>query len=89
MQVLVSSFAYVHISTTTHLKPFIFGPWIPSRVCFHSVNPGLTVHAGMGLEVKKRTLFKVLFYFSVIKAMFVNSCPCIVGTCNIDLGIMD
>ena len=31
----------------------------------------------------------MLFYFSVIKAMFVNSCLCIVGTCNIDLGVMD
>ena len=31
----------------------------------------------------------MLFYFSVIKAMFVNSCLCIVGTCNIDLGAMD
>ena len=35
---------------------------------------------------KNRTLFKVLFYFSVIKAMFVNSCSYIVGTCTIDLG---
>ena len=90
MQVLVSSFAYVHISTTTHLKRFIFGPWMTSRVCFHSMNPGLTVHAGGGTRGKKNSaLFKVLFYFSVIKAMFVNSCLCIVGTCNIDLGIMD
>ena len=38
---------------------------------------------------KNRTLFKMLFYFSVIKAMFVNSCLYIVGTCNIDLGVMD
>ena len=51
--VLVSSFAYVHISTTTHLKPFIFGPWIPLRVCFHSMNPGLMVHAGGGTRGKK------------------------------------
>ena len=54
------------------------------------MNPDLMVHAGGGARGKKnRTLFKVLFYFSVIKAMFVNSCLCIVGTCNIDLGIMD
>ena len=53
VQVLVSSFAYVHISTTTHLKPFIFGPWIPTRVCLHSMNPGLTVHAGGGTRGKK------------------------------------
>ena len=54
------------------------------------MNPGLRVHAEGGARGQKiRTLFKVLFYFSVIKAMFVNSCLCIVGTCNIDLGVMD
>ena len=53
VQVLVSSCAQVHISTTTHLKPFICGPWIPWRVCFHSMIPDFRVHAGGGAGGKK------------------------------------
>ena len=51
----------VYISATTYQKAFIFEPWLPSRVSFHSMTSDPRVQAGggggggggvMGLEVK-------------------------------------
>ena len=46
-------FLEVHILTTTYLKAFILGPWVPDRVGFHSMTSDSLQGPcpGNGLEV--------------------------------------
>ena len=55
----VKSFSDGYISTSTHQKAFILGPWVPWRVCLHSMNFGPRVHAlWWGWRSKSRTPLK-------------------------------
>ena len=50
---LCLSFLKVYILGTTYQKAFILGPWVPSRVSFHSLASDPRVHCqGVGPEVK-------------------------------------
>ena len=55
VKVLHENFSNGDISTTTDQKAFILGPWVPWRVCLHSMNFGLRVYApGWGWRSKSR-----------------------------------
>ena len=47
-KVLFPSFPKVHISTATHQKAFIFGPYVPWRAGFHCMIPDPRVDAPGG-----------------------------------------
>ena len=64
------------ISATTHEKAFIFGPWEPWRVCFHSISYGPRVHAtGLSWRSKSMTLQRsvILLFFKLTPSKDIRS----------------
>ena len=79
-----------YISSTSHQqKAFIFGPWVPKRVCFHAMSIGPRFHApGWGWRSKSRTPLNVYFYKFVLKITYAASLSDMAQPCDIDLWIM-